>query len=231
MKESPKPEPDSPHAPTKSDISKKPFDFEKLLQLQSWKAALDVQPESVRQKIWRIWENLTSSSSAQYEMNTISKTVNTWAKDIATYSDAILSFHGAVECIKSTFSLDLESSPSPPPNSSPVQQQQQQVQSSPPRVQQMKSSPHHINLAPVNSPRGSPVGNINLMPNIGGLSQYQTSPFRLNYDSRQQQYSTPNLGTISRTLRPLTRDVLPSMPQKRQMPPPTNDPKRMKNSH
>lgn len=220
-KESPKPD------PPKSD-SKKPFDFEKLIQLQSWKSALDAQPENVRQKIWGIWENLTSKSASQYEMYSISKTVNTWAKDIATYSEAILNFHSAVECIKNAFSLDLDKQYSPVADNSPIQRSPQVQPSSPPRMQPQMNSPGHVNLAPVNSPRN---GNINLVPNIS-LAQYQTAPFRLNFDNRGvQQYQTPPLGTISRTLRPLTRDVLPSIPQKRQMPSPSHDPKRTKTSH
>merc|ERR1712137_1084490 len=137
------------------------------------------------------------ASFAQYDGIKISKTINTWAKDIATYSKHILSFHSAVECIKNNFDMDLEK---PAPKNSP----------SPP------AHAGHINLPSVTPPQRQ--------MNPIQSSPYPTSAFRLGFE--QQQYPTAQLpGTISHTLRPISSRELP---QKRQLPPPQNDPKRMK---
>lgn len=201
----PKPKPPTPPPPTPPTNRSKgssQVDFSKLLQLQAWKDALDSQPQSIKTKIWRVWEGLGGDSSSHLLAKSFSSVLDDWVKDLAANSEAIFNLHSAVECISNNCNLNLNSggtnSSTNTPSSSQSHIQSRPTLPPPTRTAPPSSSLHHHTLPPFRIPTGDP--------------------------SRLSQYASNNLPT---TLRPITS--LPSLPQKRPLQPHTMmDPKRMK---
>lgn len=68
--------------------------FKKLIQLQSWKAALDAQPPEVRGHIWGIFKQCDDSQRVDF--NSFANTINVWAQDIVPNMNSISHLHGIV---------------------------------------------------------------------------------------------------------------------------------------
>ena len=68
--------------------------FKKLIQLQSWKGALDSQPSELKSHIWAVFRKCDEVQ--RIDTNSFSNTINMWAQDIVPNMNSISNLHGIV---------------------------------------------------------------------------------------------------------------------------------------
>lgn len=88
--------------------------FKKLIQLQSWKGALDSQPSELKSHIWAVFRKCDEVQ--RIDTNSFSNTINMWAQDIVPNMNSISNLHGIVSQVFASQPQSVEVPQSPLPS-------------------------------------------------------------------------------------------------------------------